>query len=130
MMKPFRHLLLLSLLWAGAATAAHATEYTLLIYETQAELAKRTDQTEVGKAYWASWMEYSQAVKSAGIMRGGAALTTDQDPNAGEGERLGGYFIIDVADRDAATAWASKAPISAGGGHVEVRSAYPTPAMR
>jgi hypothetical protein len=84
-MKPLRNLLLLSLLSAGAVTAAHATEYTLLIYETPAELAKRTDATDVGKAYWASWMEYSQAVKSAGILRGG---------------------------------------------HVEVRSAYPTPEMR
>ncbi len=129
-MKPLRNLLLLSLLSAGAVTAAHATEYTLLIYETPAELAKRTDATAVGKAYWASWMEYSQAVKSAGVMRGGAALSVDDDANAVQGERLGGYFVIDVADREAATAWARKAPVSAGGGHVEVRSAYPTPEMR
>jgi len=38
-----------------------------------------------------------------------------------------GYFIIDVADLDAAISWAARCP-TAGHGVVEVRPLWPTPA--
>lgn len=42
---------------------------------------------------------------------------------------LGGFFMIDVVDRDAAVAWAAKAPAALTGA-IEVRPAFPAPPMR
>ena len=39
-------------------------------------------------------------------------------------EQLGGYFMIDVADLDAALSWAARCP-GAGHGAVEVRPIWP-----
>ncbi|MEZ5230424.1 MAG: YciI family protein [Acidimicrobiales bacterium] len=52
-------------------------------------------------------------------MRGGEVLTTD-GPFAETKEQLGGYYIIDVPDLDAALDWAAKTPLT-GYGSVEVR---------
>ncbi len=41
-------------------------------------------------------------------------------PFADSKEQLGGYYLIDVADREAALAWAAKCP-GANHGVVEVR---------
>ena len=38
-------------------------------------------------------------------------------------EQLGGYFLIEVADQDAAIAWAARCP-AAGHGTVEVRALW------
>ena len=82
------------------------------------------------------WMAYSQELVDAGAMVGGDALhgidtattvrvrdgqvmTTD-GPFAETKELLGGYYIIDVADLDAATEWAAKIPL-APYGSVEIR---------
>lgn len=44
-------------------------------------------------------------------------------PYAETKEELGGYFLIDVADKDAALAWAARCP-AAGHGVVEVRPVW------
>jgi hypothetical protein len=44
-------------------------------------------------------------------------------PYADTKEQLGGYFLIDVADLDAALSWAARCP-GAGNGTVEVRSIW------
>jgi hypothetical protein len=46
-------------------------------------------------------------------------------PFADSKEQIGGYFIIDVADLDAALAWAARCPAAAHG-TVEVRGISPT----
>lgn len=138
-----RSMLVLAL--AAVAAPAPAEEFTLMIYETPADLALRTDAVAAGPAYWQAYAQYSEALKAAGVLRGGAALAGDEGvvavtaageaPGAharfGDGQQtqLGGYFVVDVADRDAAVAWARKAPALARGGAVEVRPAYPAPAM-
>lgn len=144
-MKPLKSL---SLLIAGgallASSLAAAESYTLFIYETNADIALRAD-TEKAPAYWAAYAAFSQQLEQAGVLRGGAALQpdelahtvrlTDGKPQIQAGaharsrEPLGGYFVIDVADLAAATAWAEKAP-GAATGAVEVRPAYPAPTMR
>jgi hypothetical protein len=52
-------------------------------------------------------------------VRDGQRLTSD-GPFAETKEVLGGYYVIDVPDLDAALAWAEKIP-SVGYGSVEVR---------
>lgn len=56
--------------------AVRAESYTLIIHETPAELARRSDPVD-GPAYWRAYAEYSEAMRAAGVLRGGAALAVD-----------------------------------------------------
>ena len=47
--------------------------YTILIYETPADFAVRTDPDKQ-QAYWAAWPPYSKALKDAGVFVSGAGL--------------------------------------------------------
>lgn len=109
--------------------------YSMLIYETPAAFALRTDP-EKASAYWAAWPAYSKALRDAGVFVGGAGLqlpdtaTTlrmhdgkrqvQDGPYADVKEQLGGFFIIDVPDLDAALDWAARIP-AARGCVIEVR---------
>jgi hypothetical protein len=109
--------------------------YVLLIYESDTGIAKRRDPVDA-PAYMGGWMTYSKALVDAGAFAGGSGLqtietattlthngdkwTVQDGPFAETKEQLGGFFIIDVPDLDAALAWAERAPI-APGGKVEVR---------
>lgn len=106
--------------------------YALLIYEHPNDTAAREDPARAS-SYWASWMAYGEAINAAGIVVGGAPLQPSptgttvrveagrrqvQDgPYADTKEQLGGFFLIEVPDLDAAVAWAAKVP----NGVVEVR---------
>ena len=108
--------------------------YMLLIYRDEAvwQTATPTQMTEATAAYTA----YAGAMQQAGILRGGERLrpvdaaTTVRviggktqvlnGPYAETKEQLGGYFIIDVPDLDAALSWASRCP-GASHGTMEVR---------
>jgi len=48
-------------------------QYTILVYETQAELAARTDPKRKD-AYWGAYRAYTTALREAGVMVGGAGL--------------------------------------------------------
>lgn len=134
-------LLLLSLV---CTSPAWADPFTLLIYETKADLAARSDPGK-STAYWAAYGAYAQAMTQAGILRGGTTLPgkagvrtvhgTDAkpavaNPPAGAEPRceLGGYFIIEVADMEAALDWAKKSPGTASG-YVEVHPHFINPTM-
>jgi hypothetical protein len=108
-------------------------EYLILIYETEATFAARPT---AGPEYHGAWMEYTKALQQAGVMKGGNGLQVPatgttvrmrggkrqvQDgPYADTKEQLGGYYVIDVPDLDAALEWAAKCP-AAPTGAVEVR---------
>ena len=110
-------------------------QYTILVYETESELAARTDPKRKD-AYWGAYRAYTQALRDAGVMTGGAALepprtaTTIRQPHgkrqvqdgpfADTKEQLGGYYVIDVPSLDKALEWAARCP-SAASGAVEVR---------
>ena len=69
--------------------SAHAGEFTLLIFEKPAELAKRTDPS-ASQNYWQSYNAYADLLVQAGVMRGGTALDeneaeTIRDSNAATG---------------------------------------------
>lgn len=82
------------------------------------------------------WGAYTRALREAGVLVGGNALhpphtaTTlrvrgaerevQDGPYAATKEHLGGYYIVDVPDLDAALEWAARNP-AASTGAVEVR---------
>ena len=116
-------------------------QYMLIFAESEADFAKRDDPTEA-PAYWGAWNAYISAMRNAGIIVSGEGLqpphtaTTvrlrdgerqvHDGPFADSKEALGGFFVIEVADLDAALDWAAQSP-SAGYGSVEVRPTLPPP---
>lgn len=84
------------------------------------------------------WQAYDKAVKDAGIFVSGESLAdlvtatsvqVGQDgrrvvtdgPYAEAREVLGGFYVIDVPDVDAALDWAARCPGALGGGSILVR---------
>ncbi|MCU0681789.1 MAG: YciI family protein [Polyangiaceae bacterium] len=117
--------------------------YAILIHESESELAAREEPARAG-AYWAAYTAYSKALVDAGVARGGAGLRPPHDattlrvrdgkrqvtdgPYADTKERLGGFYLIEVADLDKALEWAARCPAAASGS-VEVRPTLPPPAQ-
>ena len=112
-------------------------QYILLLHANEAGFAQMTpEQQQQGMA---AYMAYSEALAKAGVVKGSnrlrpvATATTVRvvdgktqvldGPYADTKEQLGGYFLIDVADLDAALSWAARCP-GAGNGTVEVRSIW------
>lgn len=124
--------LLLPLLLSLSALPAMAEPFVLLIHETPAEIARRTDPGEDGVAYWAAYAAFGAEAQAAGILRGGAAMVPVPVAATGdlpEGDLiLGGFFQIDVADAAAAQDWANRLPAAATG-LVEVRAVVAAPGM-
>ena len=106
-------------------------QYMLLIYLPAENLPDAGREAETPR-----WIEYTEALRAAGVMRGGDALqpvetattvrvrdgetlVTD-GPFAETKEVLGGYYTIEVPDLDEALKWAARIP-SAPRGSVEVR---------
>jgi hypothetical protein len=114
-------------------------QYMILCYERAEDVAKR-DDPEAAPAYWAGWSAYAAAVAEAGILVSAAGLmpsehattvrvtagarTVHDGPYADSKEQLGGFFLIDVPDLDAALDWAARSP-SAAYAATEVRPVLP-----
>jgi hypothetical protein len=112
-------------------------EYLLMLYDNEAEFAALTPQQQHDGV--AAYVAYTQALEKAGALRGANRLgdsssaTTvrmsngrtqvQNGPFAESREQLGGYYLIDVPDLDAAIAWAARCP-SAQHGIVEVRPVW------
>ena len=108
--------------------------YLLLIYMDESTLASMSESDL--QADMAKWWEYDSAIKAAGASPGGEALqptstaTTVRDgggkplvtdgPFAETKEQLGGYYVLDVENLDAAIEWAHRCP-SMNYGSVELR---------
>lgn len=109
-------------------------QYMLLIYgdESAMQAATAAQAGEMMAAYGA----YTEALRKAGILvssdrlKPTAAATTVRlsagktevlnGPYAETREQLGGYYLIDVPDLDAALSWAARCP-GASHGALEVR---------
>ena len=105
--------------------------YLILIYENEATTPQ--DEAEFGR-----WFEYTERLKASGCYVDGKALqptstaTTvrkqgdrvlmTDGPFAETREQLGGFYLIEAADLDAAIELAKKCP----SGHVEVRPVMDT----
>jgi|SRR5215467_4906200 len=109
-------------------------QYMLLIYSNEAgfQAASKEQVGQVMAAYGA----YTEAMKKAGVYIGSnrlqpiASASTVKvadgktkvldGPYAETKEQLGGYYMIEAPDLDAALSWAARCP-GAGHGTVEVR---------
>lgn len=113
-------------------------EYMLIIIGDEARMnAATATDTGMSPAYAA----YNDALVKAGAMRGGrrlrpsSATTTVKvrdrkavvlsGPYVESQEQVGGFYLIDVPDLDAAIDWARRLP-AAEHGTIEVRPVWPT----
>jgi hypothetical protein len=113
-------------------------QYLLLIYNNEAGMlaVPAETATKMNAAYAA----YAEAMGKAGVVVGGNRLRPTSEattvrvkdgktqvldgPYADTKEQLGGYYLIDVPDLDAALSWAARCP-SAANGTLEVRPIWP-----
>lgn len=116
--------------------------YMILAVEDTEDFGARQDP---GRAdgYWTAWQGYIAALTASGVLRDAGGLqppwmaTTIRERDGGRllhdgpysdtKEQLGGYFVVEVPDLDAALAWAARCP-SVTTGAVEVRPLLPPPA--
>ena len=109
-------------------------QYLLMLYSNETAWPKMTKaEQEQGVA---AYQAYTEALKNAGVYKGSnrlqptAGATTvhlaDGKPQVLDGpyidskEQLGGYYLIEAPDLDAAISWAARCP-GASHGTVEVR---------
>jgi hypothetical protein len=113
-------------------------QYLLLLHADETGFTRMTPEQQ--QAGMAAYMAYSEALNKAGVMKGSnrlrpvATATTVRiadgktqvldGPYADSKEQLGGYFLIDVPDLDAALEWAARCP-GASHGIIEVRPIWP-----
>lgn len=112
-------------------------QYLFLLYGDEGAWPKMSKaEQERGMA---AFTAYTEALKAAGALVGSnrlqptSAATTVRSANgkpqvldgpyADSKEQLGGYYLIDVADLDAALSWAARCP-AATYGAVEVRPVW------
>jgi hypothetical protein len=109
-------------------------QYLLLLNAQESGFANMTPAEQ--QQGMAAYMAYTEALKSAGVYLGSnrlqpvATATTVRivdgktqvldGPYADSKEQLGGYFLIDAPDLDAALSWAARCP-GASHGVIEVR---------
>ena len=109
-------------------------QYMLTIYADESGFTKMPPEDQ--KKGVAAYEAYAEALAKAGAMKASGRLgpsssatrvrLIDGKPNVLDGpfieskEQLGGYFLIDVSDPDAALGWAARCP-GASHGVVEVR---------
>jgi len=109
-------------------------QYLLIIYNNeQAMLGASKEQTAQTLAAYGA---YTEAISKSGVLVGANRLRPSSNattvrvsngktevldgPYAETKEQLGGYYLIDVPDLDAALSWASRCP-GASHGTIEVR---------
>ncbi len=112
-------------------------KYMLLIYGNEAGMqAASKAQTE---QMMGAYVAYTEAMQKAGVLVGGDRLQPStvattvrvadgkskvlNGPYAESKEQLGGYYLIDVPDLDAALSWAARCP-GASHGTMEVRPVW------
>lgn len=109
-------------------------KYMLLLFSDE-KGESRLNEADMN-TMMASYKAYAEALGKAGAMVGGERLRPSSDatqvrisdgktevlngPYAETREQLGGYFIIEAANLDAALAWAARCP-GASHGTIEVR---------
>lgn len=127
----------LALAAAPLAGPAGAEPFTVLLYETPEDLARRAADTPEGQAYWAAWGDYAATLEAAGAVRGGSPLRPI-DPASVQGAALAradglqvsGLLLLEVPDQAAADALAALAPAVARGGSAEARPHLAVPGGR
>jgi hypothetical protein len=114
-------------------------QYLLMLYVNEDSWPKlsKAEQEQGMAAYTA----YTEALTAAGVLKGANRLQPSSTattvratngksqvldgPYVESKEQLGGYYLIDVPDLDAALSWAARCP-AVGHGIVEVRPLWST----
>jgi hypothetical protein len=112
-------------------------KYILMIYGNEATLQARS-KADADRSH-AAYVAYTEALKKAGVIVGGERLQRSSlattvrvsdgkskvldGPYAETKEQLGGFYMIDVPDLDAALSWAARCP-GASDGVMEVRPVW------
>jgi hypothetical protein len=107
-------------------------QYVLLMYQPGSDDSNAMSDQEQQQIY----KEYSELSQTPGVspgppmglpehattvrVQGGKTLTTD-GPFVGMKEAVGGYFVLEADDLDAAIAVAAKVPAARFGGAIEIR---------
>jgi hypothetical protein len=115
----------------------HVMQYLLLIHNDEA--AVQAMDAETTTRVMAAYTSYTEALQRAGAYLGSNRLrfaptastvrVRDGKTSVVDGpftetkEQLGGYFLIDVPDREAALAWAARCP-GAAHGAIEARAVW------
>jgi hypothetical protein len=113
-------------------------QYMLLIYDDETGMAAIPEDAMT--ALLGAYGAYTAAIRESGVLihsarlRPTATATTVSvvagetrvldGPYAETKEQLGGYYLIEVADLDAALSWAARCP-GAAHGRIEVRPVWP-----
>jgi hypothetical protein len=112
-------------------------EYLLMLYSDETAWPKMTKaEQEQGVA---AYVAYGEALKKAGALKGSNRLQASttattvrlsngkpqvlDGPYTDSKEQVGGYYLIDAPDLDAALSWAARCP-GAGHGVIEVRPVW------
>ncbi len=107
-------------------------QYMLLIYEDEAAFAEPSNlQAAVAahmrlaaemreKGVWLAGAGLRPTTTATTVRRSGDGRTVHDGPFPETREQLGGFYMIEVSDLDAALAWARRVPVTDGGG-IEVR---------
>ena len=116
-------------------------QYMLLIHADEAAMAAAAPAATPDKAYQMAqpFVAYNEALKKAGAWVAGDRLAPSSSttvvrvrgdrtevldgPFADTKEQLGGYYIIEAADLDAALQWAARCP-AAQNASIEVRPVW------
>ncbi|RJF87046.1 YciI family protein [Oleomonas cavernae] len=112
-------------------------QYMLMIYNNEADFLSAS-QAQIGETM-AAYGAYTQALQQAGILLASDRLkpvatatvvriadgktNVLNGPYADTKEQLGGFYMIDVPDLDAALSWAARCP-GASRGAIEVRPVW------
>jgi len=112
-------------------------QYLLLLHVNESGWNQLTPEQQQQGA--AAYLAYGEALKKAGVFLGSSRLKPSANattvrvangktqvldgPYADTKEQIGGYFLIDAADLDAALSWAARCP-AASHGVVEVRPVW------
>src|SRR5262249_53455763 len=113
-------------------------KYLLLIYGNEANM--RSASKAASEQMHGAYIAYTEAMKKAGVIVGGERLRPTNSassvrvangktqvldgPYAETKEQLGGYYMIEVPDLDAALSWAARCP-GAAHGTIAVRPVGP-----
>lgn len=112
-------------------------QYLLLIYGNEAAMLSADKETTIQMI--AAYTAYTESMKQAGVYVGSNRLRPTSSaktvrspagkshvldgPFAETKEHLGGYYLIEAPDLDAALSWAARCPAAAHGA-VEVRPVW------
>ena len=123
---------------APVVRSGEKMQYILLIYGNEALM--QSAGREAGERVHAGYGAYTGALQEAKVMVGGERLRPTSaastvrvaggktqvldGPYAETKEQLGGYYLIDFPDLDAALSWAARCP-GAAHGVIEVRPIWP-----